>query len=86
MPRFTCEVRYFELSNVCVYARIACKNTTRNCTVPFITNIDKLEEGEELILEIAHKEKKQKQKARTWRQVEQEEEAQKAATKSPKKE
>ena len=84
LPRFTCEVRYFELSNVCVYARIACGNTTRNCTVPFITNIDKLEEGEELILEVAHKEKKQKPKARTWRQVE--EEAQKSAAKSPKKE
>ena len=83
-PRFTCEVRYSELSSVCVYARIACGNTTRNCSVPFITNIEKLEEGEELILEVAQKEKQQKPRARTWRQVEQEEKTKKSPAKSPK--
>ena len=72
LPRFTCEVRYVELSSVCVFSRIACGNITRNCKVPFITNIGKLEEGEELIVEVAHKEKQQKPKARTWRQIEQE--------------
>ena len=71
-PRFTCEVRYSELSSVCVYARIACGNTTRNCSVPFITNIGQLEEGEELIVEVVQKEKQQKPRARTWGHVEQE--------------
>ena len=85
LPRFTCEVRYVELSSVCVFARITCGNATRNCKVPFITNIGKLEEGEELILEVAHKEKQQKPKARTWRQIDQEEQAKStSAAKSPK--
>ena len=71
MPRFTCQVRYLELSSVCVYARICCGNATRNFNVPFITNIGQLEEGEELIVAVAPKEKLNKTKARTWRQIEQ---------------
>ena len=69
MYAFTREVRYSELSSLCV---------------PFITNIEKLEEGEELILEVAQKEKQQKPRARTWRQVEQEEKIKKSSAKSPK--
>ena len=85
MPRFTCEVRYFELSSVRVFARIACGNTTRNCKVPFITNIGQLEEGEELIMEVAPKEKLNKTKARTWRQVEKDaEKTEKSPAKAPK--
>ena len=52
--------------------------------VLFITNIGQLEEGEELIVEVAPKEKLNKTRARTWRQVEQAEQTQKSPAKSPK--
>ena len=52
-------------------------NRTRNFNVPFITNDGDLEEGEELIVEVAPKAKLDKKRNRTWRQVEQDEKTRK---------
>ena len=85
LPRFSCQLVDIELSNVCVYSRISCANSTRNFKIPFLTNSAQLEEGEELILQVATREKAAKPKARTWRQVEKDaEKTEKSPAKAPK--
>ena len=37
LPRFTCEIAYHQLSEVCVYSMVRCDNRTKNIAVPFIT-------------------------------------------------
>ena len=64
LPRFTCEISYQQLSEVCVYSMVRCDNRTKNISVPFITIADAVEPGEELILEISGK-AKEKRKAIT---------------------
>ena len=55
-----------ELWHVCVYSTLAMENHTRTIVVPFMTTMNDLEEGEELILEINPKATKPSGK-RTWR-------------------
>ena len=71
LPRFTCEIAYQHLSEVCVYSMVRCDNRTKNIAVPFITTAGAVEPGEELILEVQSKTKEKRK--RTWRDVAKEE-------------
>ena len=72
LPRFTCKIVNQKISDVCVYTMIHMENRTRTFAVPFMTIASDLGCGEELILEITNKAKKEK--VRTWRNVMKEEE------------
>ena len=66
MPRFSYRLTEIELWHVCVYSTLAMQKFTRSIVVSFITPVDNVREGEELILEIHAKPIKPKGK-RTWR-------------------
>ena len=70
-PRFNCELLPRVISNVCI-AAVGKEpiNRSRMIETPFLTNSIQLERGEELVLEIAEKIKKQSQpRDRSWRDV-----------------
>ena len=65
-PRFNCSLETQTLSCVCIaIVGTQALNRTRILEVPFLANTVMVEEGEELILQIGEKEKKERPK-RTW--------------------
>ena len=81
LPRFSCKLAEINLNDVCIYSTVQMENRTRTIVVPFMTNMCDLEEGEELILEVAAK--VQKPTTRTWRDAALDEE--RAQTKNKRK-
>jgi hypothetical protein len=84
-PRFNCELLMRSMSVVCISSVSGeCYNRTRLIDMPFLSNSIPLEEGEELLLEIAATANKQTTTAkRSWRDaVKLEEKEQKRRAKS----
>ncbi len=74
-PRFNCELLMRSMSVVCISSVSGeCYNRTRLIDMPFLSNSIPLEEGEELLLEIAATTNKQTIAKRTWRDAEKAEE------------
>ena len=66
--RFNCELVVNKMSVVsCVNTGAVARSLFRLIDIPFLTNNEDLEEGEELILKIEEPEKKKDEKKRTWR-------------------
>ena len=84
MLRFNCTTEARNLSVICVASVDGkCFNKTRILETPFLVNFEPLEGGEELILEVAEKAKKEPAK-RSWRDAEKERENAEATAKRQK--
>ena len=69
-PRFNCELVVRSISLVCVGAMEGHSlNRTRIFEVPFLTNIQEMMQGEELILEVTGRRADPKVTKRTWREA-----------------
>ena len=82
--RFNCRMEVQNLSCVSIgVVKSQSLNTTRLFEIPFMTNAENLEKGEELIMEVSEKKKETKGK-RTWRDAWKDQENEKAKAKKPK--
>jgi len=72
LPRFNCMIAWQEVTSVGVFATVQTENRTRKVSVPFLTVIDQVQPGEELILQVEPTVKKIRK--RTWRDLAKEEE------------
>ena len=78
VPRFNCKTTTRSLSNVCVSAIEGyAQNRSRIFDVPFLTNFEQLQAGEELIMEIIEKRKEASSTKRSWRDIVREEDREK---------
>ena len=77
-PRFNCEIVMHHLTTCVITAtELQTYSRARIFEVPFLTNSEELEEGEELILEIAERIPKQTPTKRSWKDVLRQEEKEK---------